>query len=223
MKKHIQKIESVTSHDEKQILALQGFIDLFEFSSAGLYFYSTLSKIGEGILRLDKLGVSSLREVREDVRSLPPIYSAIRERKPKHVHSQLIRQIPIKYHNNGKLTEFLVVPLVNSSSVVGYTCLMRDGSLSVGDSLLQSLKLYGEHVGRTFGNDDHSLDSRRLSKREIEVLQRLSWGESTKELAISLNISEFTIRDYVKSSIQKLDVLNRVQGVAEALRRGIIQ
>lgn len=218
--KHIRSIESVRSHDEKQILAVQGFIDLFQFSIAGLYYYSTLSKIGEGILRIDKQGVSSLREWREDVRNMPPIYSAIRERKPKHINSQLIRQVPEKYTQN--VTELLVVPIKNSSNVMGYVCLQRTESLSYGDSLLRSLSLYGEHLGRVFGNDDLSGGSKKLSKREIEVLQRMSWGESNKEMADSLGISEFTVQDYVRSAIRKLEVLNRVQGVAEGLRRGII-
>ncbi|WP_156304531.1 response regulator transcription factor [Lysinibacillus sp. FJAT-14745] len=42
-------------------------------------------------------------------------------------------------------------------------------------------------------------------------------------MAASIGISEFTVQDYVRSAIRKLDAFNRVQGVAEALRRGLIQ
>ncbi|USK35994.1 LuxR C-terminal-related transcriptional regulator [Bacillus sp. F19] len=222
IKKQIQSIESARSLDEKQILAVRGFMDLFQFSRVGLYFYSTLSKIGEGILRIDKHGVSSLREWREDVRNMPPIYSAIQERKPKHVDSQLIHQLPKKY-TNGMKTEILVVPLSHGSHVVGYACMGSTDSFTVRDILLHSLDIYGQHLGQVFGDDDYSRDPKRLSKREIEVLQKMSWGESTKEMAVSLGISEFTVQDYVRTAIRKLGGLNRVQGVAEALRRGIIQ
>ncbi|MBS4192814.1 helix-turn-helix transcriptional regulator [Bacillus sp. FJAT-49705] len=222
IKEQIHSIKSVRSHDEKQILAVRGFMDLFHFSRVGLYFYSTLSKIGEGILRIDKQGISSLREWREDVRNMPPIYSAIQERKPKHVDSLMIQQLPEKY-TKGMKTEILVVPLSHGSHVVGYACMGSTDSFTVRDSLLHSLDVYGQHLGQIFGEDDYSLDPKRLSRREIEVLQKMSWGNSTKEMAVSLGISEFTVQDYVRSAIRKLEVLNRVQGVAEALRRGIIQ
>lgn len=222
IKKQIQSISSVPAHHEKQILAVRGFMDLFQFSRVGLYFYSTLSKIGEGILRIDKQGVSSLQEWREDVRNMPPIYSAIQERKPKHVDSQSIHQLPIKY-TNGITTEILVVPISYSSHVVGYACMGSTDSFTVRDNLLHSLGVYGQHLGQIFGEDDYPGNSKRLSRREIEVLQKMSWGESTKVMAVSLGISEFTVQDYVRSAIRKLEVFNRVQGVAEALRRGIIQ
>ncbi|MDR6998412.1 helix-turn-helix domain-containing protein [Neobacillus niacini] len=221
IKKQIHTIESARSHDEKQILAVRGFMDLFQFSRVGLYFYSPLSKIGEGILRIDKQGVSSLREWREDVRNMPPIYTAIQERKPKHVDSQLIHQIPEKF-TNGIKTELLVVPLIHVSHVVGYACMGSTDTFTVRDNLLYSLGIYGQHLGQVF-KDDYSGDSKKLSKREIEVLQKMSWGESTKEMAVTLGISEFTVQDYVRSANRKLGVLNRVQGVAEALRRRIIQ
>ncbi|MFB7640252.1 LuxR C-terminal-related transcriptional regulator [Peribacillus butanolivorans] len=51
----------------------------------------------------------------------------------------------------------------------------------------------------------------------------MSWGESTKVMVVSLGISEFTVQNYVQSAILKLEVFNRVKGVAEAFRRGIIQ
>lgn len=222
IKKQIQSISLAPSHDEKQILAARGFIDLFQFSRVGLYFYSTLSKVGEGILRIDKQGISSLREWREDVRNMPPIYSAIQERKPKHIDSQLIHQMPIKY-TNGMTTELLVVPFSYGSHVVGYACMGSTDSFTVRDSLIHSLSVYGKHLGQIFGIDDYPCAPKRLCKREIEVLQKMSWGESTKEMAVSLGISEFTVQDYVRSAIRKLEVFNRVQGVAEALRRGIIQ
>lgn len=222
IKNQIQSISSATSLDEKQVLAVRGFIDIFQFSRVGLYFYSTLSKVGEGILRIDKQGISSLKDWREDVRNMPPIYAAIQARKPKHIDSNLIREIPVKY-TNGVSTEMLVVPLSDNSHVVGYACMGSTDTFTVKDSLMYSLGMYGEHLGQIFGKDDYSNNPKKLSKRELEVLQKMSWGESTKEMATSIGISEFTVQDYVRSAIRKLDAFNRVQGVAEALRRGLIQ
>lgn len=220
--KQIQAISALPFHNEKQILAVRGFTDHFQFSRVGLYFYSTLSKIGEGILRIDNQVVSSIQDWREDVRNMPPIYSAIQERKPKHIDSHLIHQLPTKF-TNGVSTDILVVPISYSSHVVGYACMGSTDSFTISDGLLDSLGEYGQHLGQIFGDDDYPENSKKLSRREVEVLQKMSWGESTKIMAISLGISTFTVEDYVKSALRKLGVFNRVQGVAEALRRGIIQ
>jgi len=40
-------------------------------------------------------------------------------------------------------------------------------------------------------------------------------------MAASIGISEFTLQDYVRSAIRKLDAFNRVQGVAEALGKWV--
>lgn len=227
IKEQIHSISVAPSHSEKQILAARGFMDLFQFSRVGLYFYSTLSKIGEGIIRIDQEGVSSLEDWRDDVRNLPPIYSAIQARTPKHIDSHLIQQFPTKYTNDFDTeilhTEILVVPICYNSYVVGYACMGSTDTFTVKDNLLLLLGEYGEHLGQVFGNDDFINNPQKLSRREIEVLQKMSWGESTKEMALSLGISHYTVQDYVRSAVQKLNARNRVQGVAEALRIGVIQ
>ena len=53
-------------------------------------------------------------------------------------------------------------------------------------------------------------------------MKRIAWGDSTKEMAYSLGISEFTIKQYVKFAIKKLGAQNRAQAVAELFRKGIL-
>ena len=49
-----------------------------------------------------------------------------------------------------------------------------------------------------------------------------AWGESSKEMADSMNISELTVKKYVKSAIKKLGANNRSHAVGELIRKGII-
>ncbi|MEH7455582.1 response regulator transcription factor [Gottfriedia acidiceleris] len=65
-------------------------------------------------------------------------------------------------------------------------------------------------------------DSIILSKRELEVMKRIAWCESTKKMADSMNISELTVKQYVKSAIKKLGANNRSHAVGELIRKGII-
>lgn len=61
-----------------------------------------------------------------------------------------------------------------------------------------------------------------LSDREVAVLQSLSNGNSTKETAQELHLSEETIKTYLKQVFRKLQVRDRTEAVAEAFRRGLI-
>ncbi len=62
-----------------------------------------------------------------------------------------------------------------------------------------------------------------LSKREIEVLKKLSGGNRNSDIAAQLFISEETVKGHVKHIIEKLGASDRTEAVAIGVRRGIIQ
>ncbi|MDR7317919.1 LuxR C-terminal-related transcriptional regulator [Brevibacillus nitrificans] len=222
LRAYIQRIETATYHEEKLVLTVRGFIDLFPFMGAVLYNYSMLSHMGEGLLRANAQGLYSVRDQREDIRNMPPIYSAIREKRAVLLDSDLIRQIPAKYVHG--TTYALIVPIFHGSNVIGYAGISGhpDGCDGINRSLIDALSQYGEQVGKALATEFSLSKAIKLTKREVEVLQRMSWGESIKEMADHIGISEFTVQDYVKSALKKLGAQNRTQGVADALRRRII-
>ena len=69
---------------------------------------------------------------------------------------------------------------------------------------------------------DH-LGEENLTRRETEVLQLISEGNSNKEIGNRLFISEETVKGHVKNILGKLGANDRTQAVSIALRRGIIQ
>ncbi len=107
-----------------------------------------------------------------------------------------------------------------------------DGYMSKGasrESLLQAIRdiaegkavldpTVTEGVFGRLGGRDH----RALSDREISVLQSLSNGLSTREVASHMHLSEETIKTYLKQVFRKLQVRDRTEAVAEAFRRGLI-
>lgn len=58
----------------------------------------------------------------------------------------------------------------------------------------------------------------RLSPREREVLELLTKGETNKEIAVSLGISENTVKNHLKNILEKLHLENRVQAATYALK-----
>lgn len=61
-----------------------------------------------------------------------------------------------------------------------------------------------------------------LTERESEVLSLLARGLANKQIAVSLGISEHTVKFHVSSIYSKLNVTNRTEAVREGLRGGWI-
>jgi two-component system, NarL family, response regulator DegU len=61
-----------------------------------------------------------------------------------------------------------------------------------------------------------------LSSREMEVLQLLSEGNTNKEIAKALWISEQTVKTHVAHIFDKLGTSDRTETVATALRNGLV-
>ena len=57
-----------------------------------------------------------------------------------------------------------------------------------------------------------------LTKRENEIFTLLVSGNSTRDIASFLNISEKTVRNHVSNVMQKLGVKGRAQAVVELLK-----
>jgi DNA-binding NarL/FixJ family response regulator len=66
-------------------------------------------------------------------------------------------------------------------------------------------------------------DTELLSKREIEVLEKVSRGNRNIDIASQLFISEETVKGHVKHILEKLGASDRTEAVAIGIRRGIIQ
>lgn len=61
-----------------------------------------------------------------------------------------------------------------------------------------------------------------LSFREIEILKLISKGNSNKQIAELLSISDGTVRVHASNIFAKLGCSDRAQAVSEAFQRGII-
>jgi DNA-binding NarL/FixJ family response regulator len=62
-----------------------------------------------------------------------------------------------------------------------------------------------------------------ITAREREILALIANGQANKEIAATLFISEDTVKRHVSHILEKLDVNDRAQATAEAIRRGIVK
>jgi DNA-binding NarL/FixJ family response regulator len=73
-----------------------------------------------------------------------------------------------------------------------------------------------------FESESEPLSHGPLTDRESEVLGLLAKGLANKQIAVSLGISEHTVKFHVSSIYAKLNVTNRTEAVREGLRGGWI-
>ncbi|MFH1452803.1 MAG: response regulator transcription factor [Armatimonadota bacterium] len=62
--------------------------------------------------------------------------------------------------------------------------------------------------------------TKELSDREIQLIQLLSEGNTNKDIGDQLFISEKTVKSHLRSIFRKLEVSDRTQAVAMAMRKG---
>jgi DNA-binding NarL/FixJ family response regulator len=66
------------------------------------------------------------------------------------------------------------------------------------------------------------LGAETLSKREVEVLQKVAGGNRNSDIAALLFISEETVKGHIKHIMEKLGASDRTEAVAIGIKRGFI-
>ena len=96
-----------------------------------------------------------------------------------------------------------------------------------GDVMLNSLRLVlsggiclPPGYGDTARGDNPELPN--LTQRQLEVLRYMAQGNSNKEIARELGISENTVRVHISAIISALDATNRTEAAYSAMRLGLI-
>ncbi len=70
---------------------------------------------------------------------------------------------------------------------------------------------------------DKKGDAAALSRREKEILQKVAYGATTKEVAHDLGISPHTVKTHLERIFEKLGANDRAQAVAIAIRTGLVE
>jgi two-component system nitrate/nitrite response regulator NarL len=71
------------------------------------------------------------------------------------------------------------------------------------------------------GPSPNDLPASLLTAREIEILRLLARGRHNEDIADELVISPFTVRNHISNLLRKLQLHNRTQAAAYAIRHGL--
>jgi len=99
----------------------------------------------------------------------------------------------------------------------------RNGEYPINESLM-TRPMVAKQVLNQFRGLRRTLEGivAPLTNRETEILTHVAEGNSNKEIAYRLNISEQTIKNHVSAILRKLNANDRAHAVALALRSGWI-
>lgn len=103
------------------------------------------------------------------------------------------------------------------AGVSGY--LLKD---SPSEELASSIRnvMSGRRVYAPELMDDVYSEENPLTEREMEVLELVADGRNTKEIAEKLRITTGTVRNYISTILDKLDVTNRIEAITHSKEKG---
>lgn len=103
------------------------------------------------------------------------------------------------------------------AGVKGY--LLKD---SPSDELASSIRdiMAGRRIYAPELMDDVYSEENPLTEREKEVLGLVAEGMNTKEIADQLSIKTGTVRNYISTILEKLDVKNRIEAITQSKEKG---
>ena len=117
-----------------------------------------------------------------------------------------------------------VVPLRRSGTTYGAVTVTRSKAFT--ESELDFLSLIAEPLHRKLtatGMERFSVRHQVLTAGELLCLRYASKGMTSEEIAASTHYKTDTVNSYLKSAPRKLGAANRLEAVAEAIRRRLIE
>ena len=99
---------------------------------------------------------------------------------------------------------------------------LRTAILQIGQGMAVLSPQVTRQVLQALQRESENQGEALLSERETEVLERLSQGMTTIQIADQLVISENTVKTHVRHILEKLEASNRAEAVRKALQLGLI-
>jgi LuxR family transcriptional regulator len=121
------------------------------------------------------------------------------------------------------ITNRTLVPVRRNEIVYGAICVTRDTPFT--DVEIAFLAMIAESLHRSFTAplmEKFSASELKLSAGELACLKQASTGQTSEKVAEAVGYQVDTVNSYIKSSMKKLGASNRVEAIAEAIRRRLI-
>jgi DNA-binding CsgD family transcriptional regulator len=234
----IQQYEAILEFDNA-LLSAEGIQDTLSscvehichiagFQRSALFWYDPFFKKVEGIQSYN-VPLEDIQRIQEPEQNVPAISNIFDAKRPVYF-KRVENYLPTRHIEYFHLTSLLVAPLnVENHHVTGILLLdqngrpfeVSDNTIEIVDSLLT--RVSKNLHSKLFSNASVTKIPSLLTNRETQILQLCADGYSTKHIASKLQISEYTVNEYISSIFKKLKANNRTEAVAKAIRQQLIK
>lgn len=223
--KDLEKINTLENQEKKIKSLIEIFLSTFSLEEALLFRYSPIDHLAEGIISATTSKFKRITSIRDDVTTIPAIFEAIKTQSPQYYEGNNFHlNISRKYIISENQNALFVVPITFNHVVIGYF-LGSKFKTPFTPHLLIKANLFNKHMGNILFNYPSHVENNeiKLSKREYEVMKSIAFGYSSKQIAHLLQISETTIKQYIKSVMTKTNTSNRTHAVAFLFQNRILK
>jgi len=194
----------------KQLLEFEGDMKVILETGDGEECLELLKKNNPDVLLLDinmpkKNGIEVLKEIRKNDFDLKVLMLT--------VHNEV--EYLIKAMDIG--VDGYILKDSESAELKRAILTIMNGEKYIQPSLIPALN------ARLINKDEDKDKIEQLTKREIEVLAKVAKGMFNREIAVSLNISERTVKNHISNIFRKIQVSDRTQAAVFAIRNDIIK
>ncbi|HET7627014.1 MAG TPA: response regulator transcription factor [Bacillales bacterium] len=219
----------------------QGFVNYLPFERCALFAYSDDDRTGSGLFGCE-LNADEIRRIKLPIEHVPLLEKNLKNLLPHDHHMRLWQPIyipsaeeafPLQYVRKFQLKTVVVAPVYvpSENKLIGAVVLDQgpEKSFKMPRETFMALMHFGQSAGELltkYGGDEpertRTSFSYQLSQRELDVLKLMADGATTTEAAEHLHLSEYTVRDYVSTIMQKMNARNRTEAAVRAVRNGLI-
>lgn len=194
----------------KRLLELDGEIEVIGEANDGVECLQLLKELKPEVLLLDinmpnKNGIEVLQEIRKKKTSMKVLILT--------VHNEV--EYLVKAVDIG--VDGYILKDSESSQLKKAIYSVVDGESYIQPNLIPILN------SRLIARDDDKEKIKTLTRREMEVLVLVAKGMFNKEIAISLDISERTVKNHISNIFKKIEVADRTQAAVFAIKNNLIQ
>ena len=194
----------------KQLLEFDGVIEIIEEANDGEECIEKLKTVNPQVLLLDinmpkKDGIEVLNEIKRKKLNIKVLILT--------VHNEI--EYLLKAVDIG--VDGYILKDSESAELKRAIQLLVNGESYISPKLIPALN--NRLLARDADKDKVDL----LTDRELEVLIQVANGMLNKEIALSLNISERTVKNHISNIFKKIDVSDRTQAAVFAIKNDIIK
>jgi DNA-binding NarL/FixJ family response regulator len=95
------------------------------------------------------------------------------------------------------------------------------GGIWLEQEVMHALATYAITANQQNPENEHA--SRSLSEREIQILRGIARGQTTREIASRLCLSESSVRTYWYRVLNKLNAINKAEAIVIASQMGLLE